>query len=95
MNLHLTIFHIYYFVIGKLQIHFLAMVKWCNGEINFSVIFYQIIRKKLVPNYQTNPKNIFGRKKRNGPITSTFGQIIHLTNSSYNLKSVQISWPCI
>ena len=35
------------------------MVKWCNGEIKFSVIFYQIIRKKLVPNYQTNSKNIF------------------------------------
>ena len=57
-NLHLTIFHMYHFVIGNIQIHFWAMVKWwivkwCNGEIKFSVIFYQIIQKKLVPNYQT------------------------------------------
>ena len=96
MNLHLTIFHIYHFVIGKLQIHFWAMVKrwmvkwwmvkWCNGEIKFSVVFYQIIRKKLVPNYQTNPKYIFGRKKQNGPITSTFGPILDLTYSSYDFK---------
>ena len=82
-------------MIGKLQIRFLAMVKWCNGEIKFNVIFYQIVRKNLVPNYKTNLKNVFGRKKRNGPITSTFGPIINLTNSSYNLKSVQISWTCI
>ena len=71
------------------------MVKQCNGEIKFSVIFYQIIRNKLVPNYQINSKNIFGRKKRNGPITSTSGPIINLTNSSQNIKSVQIYWPCI
>ena len=27
-------------------------------------------------------ENVFGRKKQNGPITSTFGPIINLTNSS-------------
>ena len=47
-----------------------------------AIIFFQIIRKKLVPNYQTNPKNLLGRKKRNGPITSTFGPIINLIHSS-------------
>ena len=36
--------------------------------------FYQIIRIKLLPNYQKNLKKIFGHKKRNGPITSTFGK---------------------
>ena len=45
-------------------------------------IFYQIIRKKLVPNYQTISKYIFRHKKENHPITSTFGAIINLTNSS-------------
>ena len=70
MNLHLKIFHIYHFVMVKLQIQFWA------------IIFYQIIWKKLVPNYQTNPKNIYERKKRNGRINSNFGTIINLTNSS-------------
>ena len=73
MNSHLTIFHIYHFVIEKLQTH-----------------FYEINRIKLVLNYQTEPKYIFEGKKRNGPITSNFGPIKNLTNSSYNLKSVQI-----
>ena len=48
----------------------------------YRLIFYKMIRIKLVPNYQTKPKNIFGCKKRNGPITSTFGPIKNLTNSS-------------
>ena len=48
MNFHLTIFHIYNFVIEKLQTH-----------------FYEIIRIKLVLNYQTKPKYIFEGKKRN------------------------------
>ena len=60
-----------------------------------AIIFYQIIRKKIVPNYETNSKNIFGHEKRNVSITSTVEPIINLTNSSYNLKSVQIYWPCI
>ena len=57
MNVHLTIFHIYHFVIGKLQTHFLP-----NNQ------------NKAVPNYQTKSKNLFGRKKLNGPLTGTFGQ---------------------
>ena len=68
-NLHLTIFHINHFVIGNKQI---------NSRI---FLLYQISRKKLVPNYKTNSKNIFERKKRNGAITSPFGLIINLTNS--------------
>ena len=58
---------------------------------NYRLVFYEIIRIKLIKIYQTKPKNIFGGKKRNGPITNTFGPIKNLTNSSYNLKSVQIS----
>ena len=46
------------------------------------IIFDQIIRKKLIPNYKKNSKYIFGRKKQNVPITSTFGPIINLTNYS-------------
>ena len=38
--------------------------------------------KKLIQNHQTNPKNIFERKKLNDPITCNFGPIINLTNSS-------------
>ena len=65
MNFHLTILHIYPFVMVKIQTH-----------------FYQIIQKNIVPDYQTNSKNIFGRKKLNSPITSNFVPIINLTNSS-------------
>ena len=50
------------------HIHHCVMVK-------IQTHFYQIIIIKLVPNYQTKPKNISGHKKLNGPITSTFGPI--------------------
>ena len=48
-----------------------------------------------MPNFQNKLKYIFGHNKQNVPITSTFGLIKNLSNSSYNLKSVQISWLCI
>ena len=68
-----------------LTLYNISYLLFCDGKITDSflaIIFYQIIRKKLVPNYQTNSKNISGCKKRNGPITSTFGPIVNLTNSS-------------
>ena len=58
MNSHLTIFHTYHFVIGKLQTHFIP-----NNQNK--------ARTKL----SNKSENIFGRKKRNGSITSTFGPI--------------------
>ena len=70
ISLNLTIFYIYHFVIEKIQILFGA-----NS-------FCQVIREKIVPNYQTKSKDIFGRKKRECPITSTFVPMINLTNSS-------------
>ena len=70
MNLHLTSFSYLPFYDRKIIDSFLRNHFLPNNP------------KKLVQNYQTNPKNIFGRKKRNVPITSTFGPIINLTNSS-------------
>ena len=55
INANLTIFHIYHFVMGKLQTDFLP-----NNQNN--------ARTKL----SKKSKYIFGRKKKNGPITSTF-----------------------
>ena len=70
------------------------MMKWCNGEIKFSVIFYQIIRKRSCQ-ITKQIRKIYLDVKKNNPITSTFGQIINLSNSSQNFKSVQILWPCL
>ena len=72
MNFHLTIFHFYHCMMGKLQTHFLP-----NNQNK--------ARTKL-----SNKTEIFIWKKSNGPITSTFVPIKNLTNSSKNLKSVQI-----
>ena len=54
---------------------------------NLAAALDQIILKKLVPNHQTNSKNIFERKKRDGAITSTFGPIINLTYCMNDLDS--------
>ena len=58
MNFHLTIFHLYHLIMGKLQTHFLP-----NNQ------------NKAGTKLSNKIENIFGRKKRNVPITSTFGPI--------------------
>ena len=58
MNLYLTIFHIYHFVIGKLQ-----------------TLFLPNIQNKARTKLSNKPKNIYVRKIRIGPITSTFGTL--------------------
>ena len=58
MNFHLTIYHLYHFIMGKLQTHFLP-----NNQ------------NKAGTKLSNKIENIFGRKKRNVPITSTFGPI--------------------
>ena len=65
MNFHLTIFHIYPFVIGKIQTSFLPN----NTKKS---------RTKLAKQFKKQNWTL----KKNGPITSTFGPIINLTNSS-------------
>ena len=54
----------------------MSYLPFCDKKITNTFLSNRFLPnnpKKLVPNYQTNSKNIFGRKKRNGPITSTFG----------------------
>ena len=67
MNFHLTVFHMYHFVRGKLQIHFWAMVKWwmmkwntwhIKSESNTSIL---LIYCGLFSYYQLIPLSIILR----------------------------------
>ena len=63
----------------------ISYLPFCDREVTDSFLSNNALPnnpKKIVPNHQKNLKNIFGSKKLNGPITSTFGTIIDLTNSS-------------
>ena len=70
MNLHLTMFHIYPFFDRAFIDSFLSN--------HFSPNNLKKARTKLPNKFE----NVCGRKKLNGPITSTFVPIIKLTNAS-------------
>ena len=52
--------HFVIFIVDKLTDYFCFYIP--AMFIPLAIIFYQIIQKKLVPNYQNKSKNIFGRK---------------------------------